>query len=113
MKATTPSLKCKSLHDQLQLVEGSQLQARYKIAKMQAEEKANHADRKANTKHQGALEVECLHLQFQREDLLCHHNNLAAQCTHELKMLNRQVELEHAKASGPTYNINNIDPTFH
>ena len=108
-KAATPSLKRKSLHDQLQSVADSQLQARYKIAKMQAEEKANQ---KANAKHQGALEAEHLRLQFQREESLCHHNNLAAQRTHKLEMLNRQVELEHAKAGGPMYNINNIDPTL-
>ena len=79
---------------------------------MQAEEKANRVDRKANAKHQGALEVERLRLQFQREESLRHHNNLAAQRTHKLEMLNRQVELERAKAGGPMYNINNIDPTL-
>ena len=81
---------------------------------MQAKEKANRADRKADSKHKhkGALEVELLHLQFQREESLRHHQNLAAQCTHELEMLNRQVELECAKAGGLMYNINNIDPAF-
>jgi hypothetical protein len=79
---------------------------------MQAEAKANRADRKANAKHQGALEVEHLRLQFQREESLRHHNNLAAQHTHELEMLNRQVELEREKAGGPMHNINNIDPAF-
>jgi hypothetical protein len=88
------------------------LQARFKIAKMQAKEKANRADRKADIKHKGALEVELLCLQFQREESLRHHDNLAAQRTHELEMLNRQVELERAKAGGPMYNINNIDPAF-
>lgn len=79
---------------------------------MQAEEKANRADRKANTKHQGALDVERLRLQFQREESLRHYDNLAAQRAHELEMLHRQVELERAKAGGPMHNINNIDPTF-
>jgi hypothetical protein len=106
--AGTPSLKCKSLYDQLQLVADSQSQAYYKIAKMQAEGKANCADHKANTKHKGVLEVEQLCLEFQCKELLCQHSNLAAQCSHELKMLNRQIELEHARASGP---MNNIDST--
>jgi hypothetical protein len=79
---------------------------------MQAEEKANRADRKANIKHQGALEVEYLHLQFQREESLHHHDNLAAQCAHELEMFNRQIELECARAGGPMNNVNNIDPAF-
>jgi hypothetical protein len=109
--AGTLSLKRKSLHDQLQLVADSQSQARYKIAKMQTEEKANRADRKANTKHRGALKVEHLRLQFQREESL-HHNNLAAQRSHELEMLNRQIELEHARAGGPMNNMNNINPAF-
>ena len=108
----TPSLKRKSLHDQLQSVADSQSQACFKIAKMQAAEKGNRADRKANMKHQGALEVEHLRLQFQCEESLRHHDNLAAQRTHELEMLNRQIELEHARAGGPMNNINNIDPTF-
>lgn len=107
--AGAPSLKRKSLHDQLQSVADSQSQARYKIAKMQAEEKANRADRKANTKHQGALEVEHLGLQFQHEESLRHHDNLAAQRSHELEMLNRQIELECARAGGL---MNNIDPTL-
>jgi hypothetical protein len=110
--AGTPSLKRKSLHDQLKSVADSQSQARYKIAKMQAEEKGNRADRKANAKQQGALEVEQLRLQFQRDESLRHYDNLAAQRAHDLVMLNRQVELERAKAGGPMYNINNIDPTF-
>jgi hypothetical protein len=111
--AGTPSLKHKSLHDQLQLVADSQPQAHFKMAKMQAAEKGNHADHKANMKPQGALNVEHLCLQFQCEELLRHHGNLAAQHTHELKMLNRPIELECARAGGPMININNIDPTFH
>jgi hypothetical protein len=111
--AGTPSLKHKSLHDQLQSVGNSQSQACYKIAKMQAEEKANCVDCKANIKHQGVLEVEHLHLQFQHEESLHHHDNLAAQCAHELKMFNRQIELKCARAGGPINNVNNIDPVFH
>ncbi|KAM6497403.1 hypothetical protein JOM56_007876 [Amanita muscaria] len=107
--AGPPSLKRKSLHDQLQSVADSQSQARYKIAKMQAEGKASRADRKANTKRQGVLEVELLRLQFQREESLRHHNNLAAQRSHELEMLDRQIELERARAGGP---MNNTDPTL-
>ena len=80
---------------------------------MQAAEKGNCADHKANMKHPGALEVEHLCLQFQHEELLHHHDNLAAQRTHELEMLNRQIELERVRAGGPMNNINNIDPTFH
>ena len=110
--AGTPSLKHKSLHEQLQSVADSQSQPHFKISKIQAAEKGNRADHKANMKHQGALKVEHLRLQFQREESLRHHDNLAAQRTHELKMLNRQIELEHARAAGPMNNMNNIDPTF-
>jgi len=107
------SLKHKSLHNQLQLVADSQTQACYKIAKMQAEERGGHADRKANTKWQGAFEVEHLRIQFQCEESLHHHENLAAQHTHELMILDRQIELERAKTGGPMSNINNINPAFH
>jgi len=114
MKAATRtrSLKHKSLHDKLQLGADSQSQPHFKISKIQAAEKGNRADHKANMKHQGALKVEHLFLQFQHEESLCHHDNLAAQCTHELKMLNKQIELEHVRVGGLMNNINNIDPTF-
>jgi len=106
------SLKHKSLYDQLQLVADSQTQAHYKIAKMQAEERGDCADHKANTKWQGAFEVEHLRIQFQHEESLRHHENLAAQHAHELMILDRQIELEQAKTGGPMSNINNINPAF-
>jgi hypothetical protein len=79
---------------------------------MQVEDRADHVDHEANIKHQSTLEIEHLCLQFQCEDSQ-YHDTLAAQHVHELKILNRQIALECARAGRPMNNINNINPIFH
>ena len=74
------------------------------IQRQRLDLKLDLEDRRA----EGALKVERMRIDFQREEALCQQQEREAQRAHELAMMDRQIQLEHLRhGSEPV-----IDPSL-
>jgi len=95
--------------EQITEVTKSERQNRFKIAIVNANAKTLCAIKKEKIKCHAALELEATCLQ--------HHPQAAANCAHEVYMMDRQIALEATKAGnhgGPApYAPFSVDPSLH
>jgi hypothetical protein len=98
-----PAKKCKTPQDLIKEVADAEREVRLAMNQSNAQQRTAHEQIKHQAARDTAVELECMRLKAQREEG-------AAQCAHELAMMEKQIELTQLQHGGLVGSSAVIDP---